>query len=77
MNVVGARKRTPLQHTLIAPQMQLTVFDATRIEAAVPAAGAAVSRYPDKQVAHLDSRQGAGQGRVSHARAWCDPVNAR
>ncbi|AOI88207.1 aldo/keto reductase [Burkholderia pseudomultivorans] len=58
--LVGARKRTQLQDALQAAEMQLTVSDIARIEAAVPAGAAAGDRYPAAQMAHLDSEQGRG-----------------
>ncbi|HHT8946542.1 TPA: aldo/keto reductase, partial [Burkholderia cenocepacia] len=41
-------------------ELQLTVNDLIRIEAAVPAGAAAGERYPAAQMAHLDSEQGRG-----------------
>ena len=58
--LIGARKRTQLQDALQAIEMQLTVNDIARIEAAVPAGAAAGERYPAAQMAHLDSEQGRG-----------------
>ncbi|WP_175710413.1 aldo/keto reductase [Burkholderia ambifaria] len=58
--LVGARKRTQLQDAVRAPELQLTVDDLARIEAAVPAGAAAGERYPASQMAHLDSEQGRG-----------------
>ncbi|MDI9682636.1 aldo/keto reductase, partial [Burkholderia cenocepacia] len=58
--LVGARKRTQLQDGLLATELQLTVNDLVRIEAAVPAGAAAGERYPAAQMAHLDSEQGRG-----------------
>ncbi|KVF57018.1 aldo/keto reductase [Burkholderia cepacia] len=55
--LIGARKRTQLQDALQATEMQLTVNDIIRIEAAVPAGAAAGERYPAAQMAHLDSEQ--------------------
>lgn len=55
--LIGARKRTQLQDALQAAEMQLTVNDIMRIEAAVPAGAAAGERYPAAQMAHLDSEQ--------------------
>jgi len=59
--LIGARKRTQLQDALQAVEMQLTVDDIMRIEAAVPAGAAAGERYPAAQMAHLDSEQGRGK----------------
>ncbi|MGU7778759.1 aldo/keto reductase [Burkholderia sp. PU8-34] len=60
--LIGARKRTQLQDALSALDMQLTVDDLTRIQAAVPAGAAAGDRYPAAQMEHLDSEQGRGDG---------------
>ncbi|GAU04022.1 aldo/keto reductase [Burkholderia stabilis] len=58
--LIGARKRTQPQDALRAPELQLTVNDLARIEAAVPAGAAAGDRYPASRMVHLDSDQARG-----------------
>lgn len=58
--LIGARKRTQPQDALRAPELQLTVNDLARIEAAVPAGAAAGDRYPASRMVHLDSEQARG-----------------
>ena len=57
--LVGARERGRLQEALGAVAVQLTADDARRLEAAVPAQGAAGGRYPDAQLRFLDSERAA------------------
>ncbi|MFI7315784.1 aldo/keto reductase [Streptomyces venezuelae] len=53
--LVGARTRTRLDEALGALDVTLDAADLAAIEEAVPAGAAAGSRYPDSQMAHLDS----------------------
>ena len=55
--LVGARRRERLDEALGAASLELTADDLAAIEAAVPAGAAAGSRYPEAQVAHLDSER--------------------
>jgi aryl-alcohol dehydrogenase-like predicted oxidoreductase len=55
--LVGARNRTRLTEALGAAGLRLTAADLTAIEAAIPAGAAAGSRYPDYQMAMLDSER--------------------
>ncbi len=55
--LVGARRRERLDEALGAATLELTADDLAAIEAAVPAGAAAGSRYPEAQVAHLDSER--------------------
>lgn len=53
--LVGARRRDRLTEALGAADLTLSSDDLAAIEQAVPAGAAAGSRYPDAQLAHLDS----------------------
>ncbi|MEV7191228.1 aldo/keto reductase [Streptomyces sp. NPDC093510] len=53
--LVGARTRARLDEALAALDVTLDPADLAAIEAAVPADAAAGARYPDSQMAHLDS----------------------
>ncbi|WP_438314359.1 aldo/keto reductase [Streptomyces sp. HUAS TT3] len=53
--LVGARRRNRLAEALGAMDVELTPADLTAIEDAVPAGAAAGARYPEAQMAHLDS----------------------
>ncbi|MET7359622.1 aldo/keto reductase [Streptomyces sp. NPDC005562] len=53
--LVGARTRTRLDEALGALDVTLDEADLAAIEAAVPADAAAGARYPEAQMAHLDS----------------------
>ncbi|MFE3685509.1 aldo/keto reductase [Streptomyces sp. NPDC059095] len=53
--LVGARRRDRLTEALGALDVELTAADLAAIEAAVPAGAAAGERYPQAQMAHLDS----------------------
>ncbi|GGY23948.1 aldo/keto reductase [Streptomyces xanthochromogenes] len=53
--LVGARRRDRLAEALGALDVELTASDLAAIEAAVPAGAAAGDRYPQAQMAHLDS----------------------
>ncbi|MGL5363229.1 MAG: aldo/keto reductase [Bosea sp. (in: a-proteobacteria)] len=55
--LVGARNRTRLTESLSAADLKLTPDDMTRIAAAIPADAAQGSRYPDYQMAMLDSER--------------------
>jgi aryl-alcohol dehydrogenase-like predicted oxidoreductase len=55
--LVGARRRDRLQEALGALQVQLTEADFAAIEAAVPKGAAAGGRYPEAQLAHMDSER--------------------
>ncbi|MGW2812348.1 aldo/keto reductase [Streptomyces sp. NPDC001415] len=53
--LVGARRRDRLTEALGALDVELTAADLAAIEAAIPAGAAAGDRYPQAQMAHLDS----------------------
>ncbi|MYT22297.1 aldo/keto reductase [Streptomyces sp. SID7760] len=53
--LVGARRRDRLAEALGAMAVELTAADLAAIEEAVPAGAAAGERYPEAQMAHLDS----------------------
>ncbi|UQX01086.1 aldo/keto reductase [Streptomyces sp. RerS4] len=53
--LVGARRRDRLAEALGAMRVELSPADLTAIEEAVPAGAAAGDRYPQAQMAHLDS----------------------
>ncbi|NXY96773.1 aldo/keto reductase [Streptomyces sp. BR123] len=53
--LVGARRRDRLSEALGAMDVELAPADLTAIEGAVPAGAAAGERYPEAQMAHLDS----------------------
>ncbi|MEV5276468.1 aldo/keto reductase [Streptomyces sp. NPDC052811] len=53
--LVGARRRDRLTEALGALDVDLSTDDLAAIEAAVPAGAAAGDRYPEAQMAHLDS----------------------
>jgi aryl-alcohol dehydrogenase-like predicted oxidoreductase len=55
--VIGSRRRDRLQEALGALELRLGDDDLERIEQAVPADAAAGERYPDAQMAHLDSER--------------------
>jgi aryl-alcohol dehydrogenase-like predicted oxidoreductase len=55
--VVGSRTRPQLEEALGASRLMLGTGDLEAIEAAVPAGAAAGARYPDAQMAHLDSER--------------------
>lgn len=57
--LVGARRRDRLQEALGALQLGLTEQDLRAIEEAVPKGAAAGDRYPEQQMAHLDSERSA------------------
>ncbi|HEX2940723.1 MAG TPA: aldo/keto reductase [Rhodopila sp.] len=57
--VVGSRRRDQLQEALGALDLRLSGADLAAIERAVPNGAAAGARYPDAQMAHLDSETGA------------------
>lgn len=57
--LVGARRRDRLAEALGALELTLTDADRAAIERAVPNGAAAGARYPDAQMAHLDSEIGA------------------
>jgi aryl-alcohol dehydrogenase-like predicted oxidoreductase len=56
--LVGARRRDRLAEALGALDVQLSDEDLERIEQAVPRDAAAGSRYPEPQMATLDSERG-------------------
>jgi aryl-alcohol dehydrogenase-like predicted oxidoreductase len=58
--LIGARKRHQLQESLAASDKTLTADDLARIEAAIPKGAAAGGRYPEAQLAHLDSERKTG-----------------
>ncbi|MCX4629978.1 aldo/keto reductase [Streptomyces sp. NBC_01443] len=53
--LVGARRRDRLSEALGAMDVELTPADLAAVEEAVPAGAAAGERYPEAQMAHLDS----------------------
>ncbi|QES41515.1 MULTISPECIES: aldo/keto reductase [Streptomyces] len=55
--LVGARTRARLDEALGALDVTLDAADLAAIEEAVPAGAAAGARYPDSQMAHLDSER--------------------
>jgi len=55
--LIGARTREQLSEALGALRLSLNEADLESIEQAVPAHGAAGSRYPDAQMAQLDSER--------------------
>lgn len=55
--LVGARRRDRLTEALGSLDVELTAADLAAIEKAVPAGAAAGARYPDSQMAHLDSER--------------------
>jgi aryl-alcohol dehydrogenase-like predicted oxidoreductase len=55
--LIGARTRQRLREALGALQLSLSTDDLDAIEAAMPAELAAGSRYPEPQMAHLDSER--------------------
>ena len=57
--LVGARRRDRLREALGALDVKLTREDVAAIEKAVPRDAAAGGRYPEAQMAHLDSETGS------------------
>ena len=55
--LVGARRRERLTEALGALELELTEQDLAAIEEAIPAGAAAGERYPEAQVAHMDSER--------------------
>ncbi|QDQ11454.1 aldo/keto reductase [Streptomyces spectabilis] len=55
--LVGARRRDRLSEALGALDVQLDAADLAAVEEAVPAGAAAGDRYPEAQMAHLDSER--------------------
>jgi aryl-alcohol dehydrogenase-like predicted oxidoreductase len=55
--LVGARRRERLDEALGALDQELSDDDLTAIEAAIPPDAAAGDRYPEPQMAHLDSER--------------------
>lgn len=55
--LVGARRRDRLTEALGSLDVELTAADLAAIEEAVPTGAAAGARYPDSQMAHLDSER--------------------
>ena len=55
--LVGARRREQLTESLAAADLRLSADDLAAIEWAVPAGSAAGSRYPEAQMAGLDSER--------------------
>ena len=56
--LVGARTRERLNEALGALEVQLGAGDAATIERAIPPGAAAGDRYPEAQMAMLDSETG-------------------
>jgi aryl-alcohol dehydrogenase-like predicted oxidoreductase len=57
--MIGARKRSQLAESLGALRVQLSPAEVARIEAAIPAAEVAGTRYDERQMQMLDSERGA------------------
>ncbi|MFE6691502.1 aldo/keto reductase [Streptomyces sp. NPDC057743] len=55
--LIGARRRDRLTEALRALDVTLTPTDLTAIERVVPAGAASGARYPESQMAHLDSER--------------------
>ncbi|WP_329458358.1 aldo/keto reductase [Streptomyces sp. NBC_01497] len=55
--LVGARRRDRLAEALGALDVRLDADDLAAVEKAVPAGAAAGARYPEEQMAHLDSEK--------------------
>ncbi|MBT2368239.1 aldo/keto reductase [Streptomyces sp. ISL-10] len=55
--LIGARTRTRLAEALGALDVELSADDLAAVEQAVPAGAAAGARYPEAQMAHLDSER--------------------
>jgi aryl-alcohol dehydrogenase-like predicted oxidoreductase len=55
--LVGARRRDRLAEALGALDVRLDGDDLAAVEEAVPAGAAAGTRYPESQMAHLDSEK--------------------
>jgi len=55
--IVGARRRDRLTEALGALKVSLSADDLAEIERAIPADAAAGARYPDAQLAHMDSEK--------------------
>jgi aryl-alcohol dehydrogenase-like predicted oxidoreductase len=55
--LVGARRRDRLQESLAALDVQLTADDLAAFERVVPKGAAAGGRYPDQQLAFMDSER--------------------
>ena len=55
--LVGARRRERLSEALGALELELSADDRAAIERAIPAGSAAGERYPEAQVAHMDSER--------------------
>jgi aryl-alcohol dehydrogenase-like predicted oxidoreductase len=56
--LVGARRRDRLEEALGSLEVALSEADIAAIEAAVPKGAASGTRYPEAQLAHLDSERG-------------------
>ena len=56
--LVGARRRDRLEEALGAVEVELSRDDLLAIESAVPKGAAAGARYPEAQLAHMDSERG-------------------
>ncbi len=55
--LIGARRRDRLTEALGATSLSLNASDLADIEAAIPNGSAAGDRYPEAQIAHLDSER--------------------
>jgi pyridoxine 4-dehydrogenase len=60
--LVGARRRAQLQESLGALKVRLTAGHLTALAQAFAPGVAAGGRYPDWELAHMDSEKGAGPG---------------
>ena len=56
--VIGARRRDRLAESLGALRVRLSAAQLAEIERAVPPGAAAGERYPEAQLAHMDSERG-------------------
>jgi aryl-alcohol dehydrogenase-like predicted oxidoreductase len=59
--LIGARRRERLAESLAAMDVTLSEAQLAEIERAMPAAAAAGARYPEAQLAHMDSERAFGR----------------
>lgn len=57
MPLIGARKRSQLDESLHAVEVELTSEEIAAIEAAIPASEVAGTRYDEQQMKMLDSER--------------------
>jgi aryl-alcohol dehydrogenase-like predicted oxidoreductase len=55
--LVGGRTRVRLEEALCALELELTADERAALESALPPAAAAGARYPEPQMASLDSER--------------------